>query len=59
MIFHSKSLVLVRKGRAYYATLYQDVFFGKKREGGVLNATTRIIFYARLQNTNTGHYDAL
>ena len=26
MIYHSKSLVLVRKGRVFYATLYQEVF---------------------------------
>ena len=35
-IFHSKSLVLVRKGRAFYTTLFQEVFFGNPR-GGVLN----------------------
>ena len=27
MIYHSKSLVLVRKGRAFYETLYQGCFF--------------------------------
>ena len=37
-IFHSKSLVLVRKGRAFYATLYQEVFFGKTGGGGSLTA---------------------
>ena len=34
MIYHSKSLVLVRKGRAFYATLYQEVFFGNPGGGG-------------------------
>ena len=37
MIYHSKSLVLVRKGRAFYATLYQEVFFGNPGWGGSLN----------------------
>ena len=37
MIYHSKSLVLVRKGRAFYATLYQEVFFGNPEGGGSLN----------------------
>ena len=36
MIYHFTSLVLVRKGRAFYATLYQDVFFGKTGGGGSL-----------------------
>ena len=36
MIYHSKSFVLVRKGRAFYATLYQEVFFGKIGGGGSL-----------------------
>ena len=27
MIYHSKILVLVRKGCAFYETLYQEVFF--------------------------------
>ena len=36
MIYHFKSLVLVRKGRAFYATLYQEVFFGKTGGGGSL-----------------------
>ena len=42
MIYHFKSLVLVRKGRAFYATLYQEVFFGNPGGGGsltVYNAT--------------------
>ena len=34
MIYHFKSLVLVRKGRAFYATLYQWFFF--EIQGGVL-----------------------
>ena len=38
MIYHSKSLVLVRKGRAFYATLYQEVFFGNPGERGSLNS---------------------
>ena len=37
MIYHFKSSVLVRKGRAFYATLYQEVFFGKTGGGGSLN----------------------
>ena len=37
MIYHFKSLVLVRKGRAFYATLYQEVFFGNPGGGGSLN----------------------
>ena len=41
MIYHSKSLVLVRKGRAFYATLYQEVFFGNP--GGVLKANTAAV----------------
>ena len=36
MIYHFKSLVLVRKGRAFYATLYQEVFFGNPGGGGSL-----------------------
>ena len=36
IIFHSKTLVLVRKGRAFYATLYQEVFFGNPGGGGSL-----------------------
>ena len=36
MLYHFKSLVLVRKGRAFYSTLYQDVFFGKTGGGGSL-----------------------
>ena len=36
MIYHFKSLVLVRKGRAFYATLYQEVFFDKTGGGGSL-----------------------
>ena len=34
MIYHFKSLVLVRKGRAFYATLYQEVFFLAIQGGG-------------------------
>ena len=37
MIYHFKSLVLVRKGRAFYATLYQEVFFGNPGGGGSLS----------------------
>ena len=33
MIFNSKSLALVRKGCAFYETLYQEVFF--EIQGGV------------------------
>ena len=36
MINHFKSLVLVRKGRAFYATLYQEAFFGNPGGGGSL-----------------------
>ena len=36
MIYHFKSLVLVRKGREFYATLYQEVFFGNPGGGGSL-----------------------
>ena len=36
MIYHYKSLVLVRKGRAFYVTLYQEVFFGNPEGGGSL-----------------------
>ena len=36
MIYHFKSLVLVRKGRAFYTTLYQEVFFGNPGGGGSL-----------------------
>ena len=36
MIYHFKSLVLVRKGRAFYTTLYQEVFFGNPGGGRVL-----------------------
>ena len=36
MIYPFKSLVLVRKGRAFYATLYQEVFFGNPGGGRVL-----------------------
>ena len=36
MIYHFKSLVLVRKGRAFYATLYQEVFFANPGGGGSL-----------------------
>ena len=39
MIYHSKSLVLVRKGRAFYATLYQEVFFWNPGGGGSLTET--------------------
>ena len=38
MIYHSKSLVLVRKGRAFYATLYQEVCFGNPGGGGSLTS---------------------
>ena len=36
MIYHFKSLVLVRKGRAFYLTLYQEVFYGNPGGGGSL-----------------------
>ena len=38
MIYHFKSLVLVRKGRSFYETLYQEVFFGKTRGGRALTS---------------------
>ena len=38
IIFHSKCLVLVRKGRAFYVTLYLEVFFFKSRGGWVLKS---------------------
>ena len=37
MIYHFKSLVLVRKGRAFYATLYQEEFFANPGGGGSLS----------------------
>ena len=37
MIYHFKSLVLVRKGRAFYTTLYQEVFFRNPGCGGSLS----------------------
>ena len=37
MIYHLKTLVLVRKGRAFYTTLYQEVFFGNPGGGGSLS----------------------
>ena len=36
MIYHSKILVLVRKGCAFYETLYQEVFFWNPGGGGSL-----------------------
>ena len=36
MIYHFKNLDLVRKGRAFYAALYQEVFFGNPGGGGSL-----------------------
>ena len=42
MIYHSKNLVLVRKGRAFYATLFQEVFFGNPGGGGSLIALPRM-----------------
>ena len=49
MIYHSKSLVLVRKGRAFYATLYQEVFFGNPGGGGSLVAQVLIALCARVK----------
>ena len=43
MIYHFKSLVLVRKGRAFYATLYQEVFFANPGGGGSLKEMNIII----------------
>ena len=43
MIYHSKSLVLVRKGGAFYATLYQEVFFGNPGWGGSLNVCASMV----------------
>ena len=37
MIYNFKSLVLVRKRCAFYATLYQEVFFGNPGGGGSLS----------------------
>ena len=37
MIYHSESLVLVRKGRAFYETLYQGCFF--EIQGGGMSLT--------------------
>ena len=39
MIYHFKSLVLVREGRSFYTTLYQEVFFGNPGGGGSLSLT--------------------
>ena len=44
MIYHFKSLVMVRKGRAFYATLYQEVFFANPGGGGSLSLFLRSIF---------------
>ena len=53
MIYHYKNLVLVRKGRAFYATLYQEVFFGNPGGGGSLKI---ILLYSytirRLRHTS-------
>ena len=45
MIYHFKSLVLVRKGRAFYTTLYQEVFFGNPGGGRVLKFPHEFIRY--------------
>ena len=45
MIYHFKSLVLVRKGRAFYTTLYQEVFFGNPGGGGSLNNQISVLSY--------------
>ena len=37
MRYHFNSLVLVRKGHAFYVTLYQEVFFSNPGGGGSLN----------------------
>ena len=47
MIYHFKSLVLVRKSRAFYATLYQEVFFGNPGGGGSLIALYLFISLVR------------
>ena len=44
MIYHFKSLVLVRKGRPFYETLYQEVFFGNPGGGGSLRCA-RFLFH--------------
>ena len=44
MIYHFKSLVLVRKGRAFYTTLYQAVFFGNPGGGGSLKGGSYYIY---------------
>ena len=44
MIYHFKSLVLVRKGRAFYATLYQEVFFANPGGGGSLSTVFLALF---------------
>ena len=54
MIYHFKSLVLVRKGRAFYTTLYQEVFLGNPGGGRVLKLWCGLLFASA---TNHGiHY---
>ena len=42
-VINSIKIVLVRKGHAFYVTLYQDVFFAIQGEGGVLNIMIKIL----------------
>ena len=57
MIYHFKSLVLVRKGRAFYATLYQEVFFGNPGGGGSLSMMPVKKFGLVLQDPVTSSND--
>ena len=49
MIYHFKSLVLVRKDRAFYATLYQEVFFGNSGGGGSVSPDIFILIFRILE----------
>ena len=50
MIYHFKSLVLVRKGRAFYATLYQEVFLGNPGGGRVLKLAIYVLYSIKRQD---------
>ena len=41
-IFNFKKIVLVRKGRAFYTTLYQEVFFCNPGGRGVLKKVNKL-----------------
>ena len=46
MIYHFKSLVWVRKGRAFYTTLYQEVFLAIQGGGGSLRKLIAFTIYS-------------